>query len=133
MVGQPPRLQSVWHYEERAIDLQSTLMVLARVVIGKVKNTDRLKSILRNIPVRPEVPGWNCVDWVKEALQVVTSDGKTLDSTSIPTWDSIRDTAMKYVNSKKTAHRFDGQAPDGQYNSRKVATWDMMEGKELIP
>ncbi|KAI0010039.1 hypothetical protein F4779DRAFT_617072 [Xylariaceae sp. FL0662B] len=131
LVGRPPRPQSIWQYEERTIHLQPTQMLLVRVVVGKVKDTRRLQSKLRQIPVRPEIPDWNCVSWVKEALQVVISDKKAM-STVVPSWDSARDPAMWYVESKKASHRFDGQAPAGQYDSDKAATWDMLEGKELI-
>lgn len=49
-----------------------------RVVVGKVKNLDQLKSILASIPLRLEISEWNCVEWVKEALQTVEQDGKAL-------------------------------------------------------
>lgn len=132
MVGQPSRVQFVWQYEEKAIHLYPTQMLLVRIVIGKVKDTARLQSIFRQIPVRPGVPGWNCVGWVQEALQAVASDKRAV-GTPISNWDSIRDTAMWYAESKRAAHRFDGKAAPGQYDTSKAATWDMLEGKELIP
>ena len=37
---------------------------------------------------------------------------------------------MAYVQRKKEAHRFDGQA---SYDISKAATFDLLEGKETIP
>jgi hypothetical protein len=45
-------------------------------------------------------------------------------------WNSIRDTAMWYVEEKKAAHRFDGQ---GGFDQNKAATWDMIDGLERTP
>lgn len=104
-------------------------MLLVRVVVGKIKNLDHTKEIFRNIPLRPDVPGWNCVEWVKEAFETALADGGAL-GTAAPNWTAVRDTAMDYVAKKKAAHRFDGQ---GKYDQAKAATWDLLEGKELQP
>ncbi len=48
-------------------------------------------------------------------------------------WKIVRDTAMRYIEGKKTQHRFDGKAPKGQFDTRKPATCDLLTGKELIP
>lgn len=66
---------------------------------------------------------------MKEAFEVALKDGGVL-GTSAAGWSSVRDTAMGYVEKKKAAHRFDGQ---GQYNTRKAATWDMLKEKEVQP
>lgn len=106
-------------------------MLLVRVTIGKVKDKSRLESIFRNIPVRPQVAGWNCVAWVKEAVETALQDEKALGTSKKKLdWKSIRDVAMWYVEKKKSAHRFDGQ---GQYDQNKAATWDMLEGVERMP
>jgi hypothetical protein len=104
-------------------------MLLVRVTVGKIKDKDRLQSILRRIPMRPEVPGWNCVGWVQEAINAILQDGKAL-GTCAESWTAIRDTAMQYVADKKAAHRFDGRV---QHDMKKAATWDMLGGKEAIP
>lgn len=36
---------------------------------------------------------------------------------------------MNYCQKKEAAHRFDGQ---GQFDMNKVATWDLLEDKEVI-
>ncbi|KAI9729180.1 MAG: hypothetical protein M1834_007087 [Cirrosporium novae-zelandiae] len=125
-------LQSTWEYEERKITLEPTAMLLVRILIGKVKNMKRLKSVLEATPVRAGQPGydhWNCVEWIKEALDRLTQDEKAL-GTSATDWDIVRDTAMWYSNKKKREHRFDGQ---GGYDPKKVPTWSMLDKVELVP
>ncbi|KAF4965164.1 hypothetical protein FZEAL_10797 [Fusarium zealandicum] len=130
VVGNPPMPRSVWEYEERDIPMMPTSMLLVRVIIGKVKDMSRLKSIFRNIPIRPGVEGWSCVAWVKEAVETALQDTRALGVPQTLTWDSIRDVAMWYVAEKKAAHRFDGQ---GDYDQSQAATWDMLKGFERVP
>ncbi|KAK9445201.1 hypothetical protein VB005_00309 [Metarhizium brunneum] len=122
--------ESVWEYEELESTMLPTSMLLVRVMIGKVKDRNRLESLLRNIPIRPRVEGWNCVAWVKEAIETALRDKKVLGTSKNLDWDSIRDTAMWYVGQKKAAHRFDGQ---GEFDREKAATWDMIDGFERVP
>ncbi|OHE90607.1 hypothetical protein CORC01_14091 [Colletotrichum orchidophilum] len=128
-VGNPPVAQSVWQYEELDIPMVPTSMLLVRIMVGKVKNMNRLRSIFQRTPVRPDIEGWNCVGWVKEALLTAMQDGRAL-GTSAGGWQEVRDTAMFYVESKKEVHRFDGTI---YYDPAQVATWDMLEGTELMP
>jgi hypothetical protein len=124
-------LQSVWEYEERIIPLEPTSMLLVRVLLGKISNIDQLRSAFENTPVRGDQPGyehWNCVEWIREALDLIQDDEQAL-GTSVTDWNSVRNTAMWYVEKKKRDHRFDGQ---GQYDQKKAATWDMLERRELI-
>lgn len=107
-----------------------TNMLLVRIMIGKVKDGKRFESILRGIPIRPQDEGWNCVEWVKEAVETALQDKKALRVPKDLSWDKIRDAAMSYVEHKKAAHRFDGI---GEYDQNKAATWDMIEGIERVP
>lgn len=122
-------LQSLWEFEERKIFMAPTAMVLVRVIVGKVANATRLESALRSTPIKGGQPGWNCVVWVKDALEALEKDGRAL-GTSNTDWSTIRDTAMHYVEGKKAQHRFDGK---GNFDMSKVATWDMLERKEVVP
>ncbi|KAK4156992.1 hypothetical protein C8A00DRAFT_40578 [Chaetomidium leptoderma] len=119
LVGTPPVPESVWEYEERESTMMPTSMLLVRVMIGKVKDRNRLESM-----------GGNCVAWVKEAIETALRDEKVLGTPKTLHWDSIRDTAMWYVELKKAAHRFDGQ---GGFDLTKAATWDMLDGLERVP
>ncbi|KAM0112865.1 hypothetical protein ACP6JB_001364 [Aspergillus fumigatus] len=89
---------------------------------------NRLVEILRNTPIRQGQPGWNCVFWVKEALETLKVNPKAL-GTSIVEWEKVRSAAMDYCQRKKDQHRFDGQ---GNFNMRKVPTYDLIERKEII-
>ena len=60
-------------------------MLLIRIVVGKVVDGNRLVEILRNTPIRQGQPGWNCVLWVKEALEMLKVDTKAL-GTSVVEW-----------------------------------------------
>ena len=57
---------------------------------------ERLVRIVRSIPVRQSVAGWNCVSWVQEGLQALKDDGKAL-GTAIVDWETVRDAALTYV------------------------------------
>lgn len=117
---------SAWVFEEKESSLTATSMVLVRVMIAKVRNRARLISILRNVPMRPDVPGWNCIGWVKEALELLEKDGKVL-GTSVAEWRTVRNAAMDYCQLKRDEHRFDGTV---QFDMRIMPTYDLLERKE---
>ncbi|KFA75344.1 hypothetical protein S40288_01985 [Stachybotrys chartarum IBT 40288] len=128
LVGTPPEPKPVWYFEQEDIQMGSSFQNLVRILVGKVKNKNKLNDIIRGIPLRSDVPEWNCVEWVKEALTAAVQDGKVL-SKCPEDWESVRDTAMWYVAKKKDEHRFDGRA---KYDFSKVATWDLVKGYELV-
>lgn len=119
---------SKWTFEERECSLAPTSMLLVRITVGKVADGNRLVEILRNTPIRQGQPGWNCVFWVREALEMLKVDLKAL-GTSVVEWEKVRSGAMDYCQRKKDQHRFDGQ---GNFDMRKVPTYDLMERKESI-
>lgn len=119
---------SEWFFEERECSLTPTSMLLVRIMVGKVADGNRLVSILRSTPIRQGQPGWNCVIWVKEALDTLKADSKAL-GTSVVEWEKVRNEAMDYCQRKKDQHRFDGQA---SFDMRKVPTYDLLERREII-
>ncbi|KAI0101709.1 hypothetical protein GGR51DRAFT_563170 [Nemania sp. FL0031] len=118
-----------WVYDEHNIKLRPTGMLLCRVIIGKVEDKDRLRAIFQKTPIREGVPGWNCVVWVKEAIEAAMQDGRALAACA-KSWGLVRDTVMWYVEAKKASHRFDGK---GNYDYKKTATWDLLENMENTP
>ncbi|PGH03434.1 hypothetical protein AJ80_08682 [Polytolypa hystricis UAMH7299] len=118
---------SEWLLEARECPLAPTSMLLVRIMVGKVADGNRLVEILRNMPIRQQ-PGWHCVSWVKEALEMLKADTKAL-GTGVIEWDKARNEAMDYCQPKRDQHRFDGQ---GTFDMRKVPTYDMMERKEIV-
>ena len=129
IVGNPPVAQSVWNYEERATTMAPASMLLVRILIGKVASLSRLRSVFERTPLRPQLEGWNCVGWVREAFLAAIADGRAL-GTSASDWEAIRDVAMWYVQAKKAAHRFDGTV---SFDPNKAPTWDMLKGAERMP
>ncbi|RAL17364.1 uncharacterized protein BO97DRAFT_409809 [Aspergillus homomorphus CBS 101889] len=99
---------SQWRLEERPCGLLMTSMLLVRVMIAKIENRARLAEILRRTPIRQGQAGWNCVSWVKEALERLTAKWKVL-GTNVVEWETVRHAAMDYCQQKKNQHRFDGQ------------------------
>ncbi|KAI4284287.1 MAG: hypothetical protein L6R35_004940, partial [Caloplaca aegaea] len=97
----------VWEYEEREIYRATSIMLLARVIVAKVTNVERLQAALRSVPVVQGDESWNCVSWVKNALEAVKVDGKAVGTSNLD-WDVVRRTAKDYVQGKKDAHRYDG-------------------------
>jgi hypothetical protein len=118
-----------WIYEEKTVPLLATNMLLVRVMIGKVVDMERLERALRSVPIVQNNPEWNCVIWVRNALEALHVDGKALGTCEIH-WTTVRDTAMKYCQDKKDQHRFDGK---GDFNMRKAPTYDLLERREVIP
>lgn len=82
-----------WIYEKKDVSLAPTSIQLVRILIWKVEDKYRLELVLRRVLIRAGTLGWNCVEWVQEALQELERDGKAL-GTSVTVWQSVRDTAM---------------------------------------
>jgi hypothetical protein len=120
---------SQWLFEEHDCSLAPSNMLLVRVMVAKVEKKDRLISVLRNTPIKQGQQGWNCVSWVKEALERLKADGKALGR-GITEWKLVRGAAMGYCQRKKDQHRFDGT---GNFDMSKAPTYDLIEGKEIIP
>ena len=118
----------VWIYEE--LDLRNVRMtntLLARFVVAKIEDEERLVNILRSIPVIQKDPGWRCRTWLANALEVIARDGKAV-GTSVLDWQKIETVARKYVADKKAAGRYD----DGDKMQQARPTWDLIEGREVV-
>lgn len=103
-----------------------TSQLLVRIVVAKIKNKARLAAIFKRTPLRPDSPGWNCVEWAKEAYEAARSDRSAL-GTSVQTWAAVRNAAMWYIEQKRGAGRF-----DAHFNTERVPTWDSFEEKEIV-
>ncbi|KAH0829867.1 hypothetical protein AYO21_10175 [Fonsecaea monophora] len=100
-------------------------MLLVRVLIDKVNDPSRLDAILCQTPVKDGAKDWNCVAWLKDALELVGKDKAAL-GTSVIAWDTVRKAAMEYCNQKKSAGRF-----STRYDLEKIPTYDLLERKEI--
>ncbi|KAH8777366.1 hypothetical protein F5883DRAFT_409224 [Diaporthe sp. PMI_573] len=128
------RTQSRWVFEERDIGMNPTAMILVRVIIGKVANLERVASVLREVPVRDNQSGWNCVWWLREALDMLRADAKALSGgrSSAAGWKEAGEAAMEFVKGKEREHRFDGKAAPGWFDMSRVATYDLLRGEEVV-
>ncbi len=73
-----PALGSQWEYENRRIFMAPTAMILVRIVVAKIEDMRRLTSIMESVPIRGDQPGWKCVEWLREALEMLGNDKKAL-------------------------------------------------------
>ena len=103
-------------------------MLLVRLMIGKVEDGNRLAQILRTTPIRQNQVGWNCVAWIREALETLKADNVALGR-SVVGWERVRNESMSYCQREKDQHRFDGQR---NFDMTKVSTYDLFEHKEII-
>ena len=103
-----------------------TSRLLVRITIAKIEDRDRLHSVLSSVPIRQGTPGWNCVAWVKEALEMLELDAEALGTRAIG-WEKVRDAAMSYCDQKVKARRFDGE------RTLWPPTFDLMTNNEVIP
>ncbi|CAG7938098.1 unnamed protein product [Penicillium nalgiovense] len=74
---------SQWLFEERGCPLIPTSMLIVRIMVGKVEDANRLAEILRATPIRQGTAEWNCVSWVREALERLDADSRALGTSLI--------------------------------------------------
>ena len=80
--------------------MMPTQMILVRILVAKVENTEKLAQILRQIPVRQGQEGWNCVSWVQEAFSELEKS-KSVVGTSVVGWKAVRDAAMDTFSGRR--------------------------------
>jgi hypothetical protein len=124
---------SQWVFEEIDVSHRATNMLLVRIAIAKIVKVERVREILRATPIRQGETGWNCVGWVKEALQLLDTDGEVPLGTRVIEWVKVRDAAMSYCNAKKAAHRFDGKAEGAAFDIERPPTFDLTTNRETVP
>ena len=126
----PPSLdgRTRWIYEETDISLLAETMILVRIMIGKVKSRKLVLSITRDLPLVQDDPEWNCVIWVKDALNALQVEKRAMGD-SILDWETVRSETINYVETKKAQRRFvDGSG----FDATRPATWDLLQRKEII-
>jgi hypothetical protein len=120
---------SEWEFEEAPTTMLPSRMIMVRILIAKIESRVRLAQLLRQIPIRQEQQGWNCVLWIKEALSEL-QNSKNIIGTCVLEWEAVRDAAMTYCQKKKDQHRFDGEA---NFDTTRVATFDLIQREETVP
>lgn len=84
-----------FEFEERQIWMTAIDMILIRIVIAKVVNTERVLHVLRGTRVKKhgDAGGWNSVHWTKEALERLTREDGLLGASELD-WETVRHTAL---------------------------------------
>ncbi len=121
--------QSMWEYEARSIALGPVDMLLVRLVVGKVKDKQRVVTALRSVSIVQGDDAWNCVTWVQRALKAIQVDVKAVGISQLD-WRVVRDAAMKYAQDKKAQQRFE---KGSGFDMSKVPTLDLLSGREVMP
>ena len=120
---------SGWVYEEKTVgDVRATNTLLARIVIAKVENEQRLVGLLRRLPVVNGDPNWRCRSWVGQALEEIAKDRNCV-GTSRLNWQEVETFARQYVAHKTAAGRY-AKAED---MLKPKPTYDLLEGLETVP
>jgi hypothetical protein len=118
-----------WQYEEVSLlNVQSTVNLLARILIAKIENEERLVELLRSIPVVQDDPNWRCRTWMANALAALKADGKAVGTAQLD-WAKIEKVGREYVAKKAASGRYTIE----QDKQQPKPTWDLIEGKEVVP
>ena len=116
-------------YEEVPLrNVQTTTTLLARIVIGKIEDEQRLVNIFRNARVIQNNPNWRCRTWVADVLATLARDGRAVGTSQLA-WNKIEQLARDYVAKKNAAGRYN-RAED---MASPKPPWNMLEGKEDVP
>jgi len=117
-----------WMYEEVPLqNVKSTNNLLARIMIAKIDDKERLVNIFRTIPVIQLDPNWRCRTWVANALEAIEKDGKCVGTSQLD-WSVVEAKAREYVAQKTAAGRYDDYADI----LGPKPTWDMLDDKEIV-
>lgn len=117
-----------WKYEEIPVEnVRTTNSLLARILIAKIEDHQRLIELLRCLPVVQGDLNWRCRTWVGIALAEIAKDGKCVGTAEL-SWSKIETFARQYVGRKTAAGRYRSAAD----MSKSKPTWDMLENKESV-
>ncbi|KAF1734793.1 hypothetical protein CRV24_003712 [Beauveria bassiana] len=125
-IGEPPTENSDWRLDNINLTKNPTTKLLVRILVAKIKSTDKLMNLLADIPIRSNTHDWNCVAWVQEGFDVAVCHDGVLGRAA-PNWQSVRDTAMWYIEKKSSEGRF-----DTSFDQLRVPTWDALKKMETI-
>ncbi|KAL4950478.1 hypothetical protein BDW69DRAFT_57028 [Aspergillus filifer] len=117
-----------WEYQEVDLaDVRTTTTLLARVLVAKIEDEERLALIIRSIPIIQNDPNWRCRTWLANALEAIAKDGKAVGTSELD-WRKIEPTARRYVAEKTSAGRYESAAN----LAGPRPTWDMITNKQIV-
>ncbi|KAJ2991012.1 hypothetical protein NUW58_g2681 [Xylaria curta] len=117
-----------WEYEEILLEnVRTTHALLARILIAKIEDEQRLIALLRRLPVIQGDSNWRCRSWIASALAEIAKDGKCVGTAELD-WQKIEAFARQYVGAKTTSGRY--QSAEDLLKPKP--TWDMLGNKESV-
>ncbi|KAH8077883.1 hypothetical protein BXZ70DRAFT_911266 [Cristinia sonorae] len=63
----------IWNIDSRIVDLRRTRKCLGGLSIGQLKQADM--PAFKEVPAMPQSAGWNCRDWVVQAIAIMMNEG----------------------------------------------------------
>ncbi len=73
-----------WMYKEVPIrNVQTTTTLLARIVITKIEDEQRLVNIFRNTRVIQNDPKWRCCTWIADVLSTLARDARAVGTSQL--------------------------------------------------
>ncbi|KAF2211560.1 hypothetical protein CERZMDRAFT_112626 [Cercospora zeae-maydis SCOH1-5] len=126
-------IRTEYQFEERKVWLTAVDMIVVRILLGKVHDKEKLLDVLRGTRVKKhgDAGGWNDVSWTKDVLDRLANEDDVLGA-SVTDWETVRHSALWYIEEKRAQHRFDGKAI-GTFDKTKVPTWNLVHDIELEP
>ncbi|KAI0101683.1 hypothetical protein GGR51DRAFT_563145 [Nemania sp. FL0031] len=116
-----------WEYERVKVkDVKFTTTLLARILVAKIEDEQRLTALFRRLPVVQNDPSWRCRTWVANALVEIEKDGKCVGTAELD-WQKIEAFARRYVSGKTIGGRYERDL------WKPRPTWDLLEDKETLP
>jgi len=117
-----------WKYEEAELgNVKKTNTLLARILIAKIEDEERLVKIFRSAPVVNNDANWRCRTWVADVLATINKDGKAVGTSELD-WKKIEALAREYVGKKTAAKRYESVAE----LDLPRPTFDLIQGKEIL-
>ncbi|KAI1776665.1 hypothetical protein F4818DRAFT_440065 [Hypoxylon cercidicola] len=118
-----------WQYEEVSLeDIRTADILLARIVIAKVTDYQKLTTILQETPVRDNVD-LGCNSWCKDVVDRIIQNKRAAGISSIKSWEKAEAAGLAFVCHKRLAGRY---ASDYTW-LLPSPTYDALEKEEILP
>lgn len=137
-----------WVYEAVPLtNVQQSMRLLARILIGKIEDEQRLIRIIESVPVVQHDTNWRCRTWVADVLRALVNDGKAMGTAELD-WKKVEGGAREYVGKKTAAGRYrsniaappprnprhgESSNPPPRAPAQPMPTWDLLTQREIFP
>lgn len=123
-----------WSFaSNRLVDVRVTVQLLARVVIAKIEDEERVIEAIQSVPVDPiewdgqscgREPRWTCRVWLLAALESIKNAEAMLGTNVLNDIDGVIETTKAFVAKQMANGRYDSHATEPK------PVFNMMTGKE---